>query len=132
MFSQFFPIITFIDMLGEATMNNAKFRLQTGSIIKKRRETLNMTQADLAEAIDVTTGFIGQVERGESSPNLVTLKRIIDVLAIEPNILFGRKTENDRVESELKQILKTLSAHDKQLLLSIAHTLKDLKIKKHR
>jgi y4mF family transcriptional regulator len=52
-------------------------------IMKQRRETLSLTQQDLAEMSQVGLATIKDIERGKGNPALSTVKKIIDVLGIE-------------------------------------------------
>ena len=52
-------------------------------VMKKRRETLSITQQDLAEMSQVGLATIKDIERGKGNPALNTIKKILDVLGIE-------------------------------------------------
>ena len=52
-------------------------------IIKQRRVTLQITQADLAEMAEVSLATIKDIERGKSNPSLKTIEKIIDTLGLE-------------------------------------------------
>lgn len=52
-------------------------------MMKKRRETLSLTQQDLAEMSQVGLATIKDIERGKGNPTLSTVKKILDVLGIE-------------------------------------------------
>ena len=52
-------------------------------IMKQRRETLALTQQDLAEMSQVGLATIKDIERGKGNPALKTVKKILDVLGIE-------------------------------------------------
>ncbi len=43
-----------------------------GERIREERKRINLTQAALAEAIDISDTYIGAIERGERSPTLDT------------------------------------------------------------
>lgn len=51
--------------------------------MKQRRETLSLTQQDLAEMSQVGLATIKDIERGNGNPALSTVKKILDVLGIE-------------------------------------------------
>ena len=51
--------------------------------MKQRRETLSLTQQDLAEMSQVGLATIKDIERGKGNPALNTVKKILDVLGIE-------------------------------------------------
>ena len=52
-------------------------------IMKQRRETLSLTQQDLAEMSQVGLATIKDIERGKGNPALSTVKKSLDVLGIE-------------------------------------------------
>jgi transcriptional regulator with XRE-family HTH domain len=56
--------------------------------LRERREELGMSQAALAEAIDVTTSYIGLLERGERMPSIDVLVDLSAALGIELTELF--------------------------------------------
>lgn len=51
--------------------------------MKQRRETLSLTQQDLAEMSQVGLATIKDIERGKGNPSLSTVKKILNVLGIE-------------------------------------------------
>lgn len=57
-------------------------------MIRKKRKNINMTQEELAEAIGVTPGAIGQYERGESVPNSENMISLIQRLCLNPEEVF--------------------------------------------
>ena len=61
-----------------------------GSIIKKRRKEIKMTQCDLAKASKVARGTISALENGKSDNVLVgTLKAIANTLDIPLDSFFA-------------------------------------------
>jgi transcriptional regulator with XRE-family HTH domain len=57
--------------------------LEIGQKIKRLRKANNLTQEELANRAYLTKGFISQLERDLTSPSIVTLKGILDVLGEE-------------------------------------------------
>lgn len=51
--------------------------------MKQRRETLSLTQQDLAEMSQVGLATIKDIERGKGNPSLSTVKKILDILGLE-------------------------------------------------
>lgn len=51
--------------------------------IKLRRETLCISQVDLAEMSGVGLATIKDIERGKGNPSLATIKKLLDVLGME-------------------------------------------------
>lgn len=57
--------------------------MELKDIMKQRRETLSLTQQDLAEMAQVGFATIKDIERGKGNPSLNTIKKILVVLGIE-------------------------------------------------
>lgn len=51
-----------------------------GTLLRQRRKALRMTMKTVATKAGLTEGFISQIERGISTPSLVTLYKIANVL----------------------------------------------------
>ncbi len=81
---------------------------QIGDIIRFRREELGLTQEALAEKIGNSAGYIGQLERGLSMASIPTLKRLINVLMLDANLLFYDKEQHKSDFSELESMLSKL------------------------
>ena len=56
------------------------------SILKERREILNITQKDLAELSNVSLRTLKALESGKSNPTFDTLNSIVEVLGMEIKI----------------------------------------------
>jgi len=59
-----------------------------GLTVKIFRLQRKMTQEKLAEAADIHTSYIGQIERGMRYPSLKTLFKISDALNVKPSDFF--------------------------------------------
>lgn len=57
--------------------------MELKDVMKQRRETLLLTQQDIAEMSQVSLATIKDIERGKGNPALNTVKKILDVLGIE-------------------------------------------------
>lgn len=66
-----------------------------GEKIKKRRELLNMSQADLALKIGVTQGAVGNYESGVSNPKMELLPKLFSALKTDANYLFDEPKKSD-------------------------------------
>ncbi|MBR0961761.1 helix-turn-helix domain-containing protein [Bradyrhizobium japonicum] len=60
----------------------ARHRLGIGARVKAARETRGYTEAQLAEHIGVTPGFLAQAEKGEADIPLYQLMHIADLLMV--------------------------------------------------
>ena len=59
-------------------------------IVAERRKSLNLTQTELAEAVDLHRTYISDIERGARNPTLKTLKVIADGLKMNVSDLLER------------------------------------------
>ncbi len=56
-----------------------------GSKIAKARKQITISQAQLAERLFISPQAVGKWERGESSPDLITLHRLAEMLGVDLN-----------------------------------------------
>jgi transcriptional regulator with XRE-family HTH domain len=61
--------------------------LVIGKQLRYTRRVKDVTQEELAEAIDVSVGWVSRIERGTKLPNLKLLFRIAKALQVSPNEL---------------------------------------------
>lgn len=66
----------------------ASIEKQIGAQLARGRRERGLTQAELAELIDVTTETVSRLERGVSIPSLKTIETIGNVLNIHPRDIF--------------------------------------------
>ncbi len=59
-----------------------------GEQLRRRREELNISRAELADRLGVTRSAIGNYETGVSTPKEEVLLRIFDALNVDPNYLY--------------------------------------------
>lgn len=76
-----------------------------GEKIKKRRELLNMSQADLALKIGVTQGAVGNYESGISNPKMELLPKLFSALKTDANYLFDEPKKSDELTYHDTQII---------------------------
>jgi transcriptional regulator with XRE-family HTH domain len=78
---------------------------QIGSRIKALRQLKSYTQAELAELVDLSTNYIGYLERGERTVSLQMLERLAHTLGVEVSTFFlfrARETSKKSGESDHK------------------------------
>jgi Predicted transcriptional regulators len=66
-----------------------------GDIIIEYRKLNGMSQKYLASQIGISTQGLLKIEKGISSPNAKTIEKIVEVLCITPNQLFGLENIED-------------------------------------
>lgn len=95
-----------------------------GERIKKARKKLNLTQEQLGEMADVTSAYIGQIERNERTPSLKRLKKMAKQLDVSVEYLVvGTKSSSEIIE-ELKEELDGISERQKILVTEIVKIVK--------
>ena len=57
-------------------------REKIGIMIREKRNSQRLTQEGLAEKVNLSTGMIGQIERGETMPSIESLDAIIKELGM--------------------------------------------------
>lgn len=75
-------------------------------ILLSRREIL---QSELAAAIGVSQGNIGDWKSGKKKPNIDNIVRIADYFDVSVDFLLGRTGEENPAEYPKKQLAKSLS-----------------------
>lgn len=92
-------------------------------IIRTRRLDMGLSQEELAEKIDKSTSFIGQVERGECFPKFETLQALVACLGIDANELFTDKPITRDDLSELFDLALHMDENKRSLLIEFARLL---------
>lgn len=59
--------------------------MSIGTIIKKRRSLLGISQQDLSDYSGVGISTVKDLERGVGNPSLLTLQKMLDVVGLEIN-----------------------------------------------
>ena len=92
-----------------------------GARIKKARKTFGITQEALAEQLDVTIGYVSQIERGVTKPNLEMLSSIASALHTElAFFVTGISTEDAcYMETELTERIRRLTPRDRAMITEL-------------
>ncbi len=92
-----------------------------GEQIRKNRKIKGYTLEQLAEILDVSTTFIGQIERSKGIPSLETLVKIANALEVSvDSLLFGSlnaKAADSHFIAQISKQTEGLSEKEKELLL---------------
>lgn len=93
-----------------------------GKNIKNLRKMRNLTQLQLAEAIDIDFKYLSRIETGIASPSLKTLEKLSHVLNVDVTQLFDfseYKTDDD-LKKELIDKINSYKNNQLKLLLNAA------------
>ena len=96
-----------------------------GAKIKSLREQRNMTQEQLAEAVNLSTNHISVIERGVKTPKLDTFVDIANALGVSADeILVDVIDKSTEITASiLSQKLQALPASEQRKVLSVIDTL---------
>ena len=92
-----------------------------GKRIREERLKLGLTQGRLAEDVNLSTAYIGQIERGERTPTLENIVAIANRLGVTVDYLLSDSV-NSNGENELKiwlQLMDGRSDREKQLAINV-------------
>lgn len=121
-------------MVGDTIMDSAiEAKIKIGAVIRKARKRKNYTQEQLAELLNVTAGFLGQIERDESYPSFENLVRLIYILDIDPQLLFFPDLSNtskdfdiELLDNEIRLNISALNRRNKETILYLSKRLIEL------
>ncbi len=96
-----------------------------GKRIREERQRLNLTQAQLAEDIDISDTYMGAIERGERSLTLDTLVRLVNRLGVTVDYLLADSvSDNDsNIMEQFKQIIDCQPLERKQMAINVLRTI---------
>lgn len=96
-----------------------------GEKIREERLRLNLTQAALAEAVDISDTYMGAIERGERSLTLGTLVRLVNRLGVSIDyMLVDSVTDNDsNIVNQFRQITDGQPLRRKQMAINVLRTI---------
>lgn len=92
-----------------------------GKRLRQERHKMHLTQEKLAERVEVSDAYIGQIERGERSLSLDTLVKLANQLAVTVDYLLHDSIliSDDQFMDQIQQIMVDRSSKEKQLALDI-------------
>ena len=96
-----------------------------GKRIREERQNLNLTQEQLSEKVDLTTAYIGQIERGERNLTLENLIKVANCLGVTVDYLLSDSltAEKDTTLMQLSQLLNGKTLAEKEMAVDIIKTL---------
>lgn len=100
-------------------------RVLLGKRIREERLRLNLTQEALAEEVDLTTAYIGQIERGERNLTLESLIKVSNRLGVTVDYLLSDSimAQKDATLIQLSQLLNGRTLEEKELAVDMLRTL---------
>lgn len=97
-----------------------------GKKIKTLRNTARLTQEQLAEKCNISTSYLGHIERGTRRLSLETAVRIADVLGVGTDeLILADKTPNPSIVPHINAVLGTKSKQKQYEFLKIVKLLSE-------
>ncbi len=94
-----------------------------GANVRRYRKRAGLTQEALAENLDLSLNFMGQVERGSRTPSFATLGRIAQVLKVDIQDLFlplsVKPLSAKQARRHILRLLRRLSPSQLRLLADL-------------
>lgn len=96
-----------------------------GKNIRKFREIKKLRQEDLAEKTDLTTNYIGMIERGEKIPSLETFINILNSLGVSADMVLSDVLDNGYTVKDplLNEKLEKLVPEDRNRIYEVIDTM---------
>ena len=99
--------------------------MRLGQRVREERQKLNLTQSRLAEDIDISDTYVGQIERGERSLTLDTLVKLVNRLGVSIDYLLKDSVvaTDDDILNQFRQLIDSQSDNRKQMALDVVKTM---------
>ena len=96
-----------------------------GKRIREERQRLNLTQAQLAEDIDISDTYMGAIERGERSLTLDTLVKLVNRLGLSVDYMLSDsvRDSNANIINQFLQITDCQPLERKQMAINVLRTI---------
>lgn len=104
-----------------------------GKIIKNARKSAKLTQAELAEKIDMSEKNLGNIENGKQFPQINNFFRILEVLNLSvEDFGVNQKEKSDKIRKDLIQSIYLLNDTELEIYLNILKYISQLTYKNLR
>lgn len=99
--------------------------IKLGERIREERLKLRLTQAALAEAVEISDTYMGAIERGERSLTLTTLVKLTNRLGVTIDYLLADSVSDSdlNIMEQFKQIIDGQPLERKQWAISVLRSM---------
>ena len=99
-------------------------KLTMGDRIRAARKKMNLTQEDLAEKVDVTLYYMGEIERGVKTPSLDLFIRLVEALDVSADYLLRDRVSTGNVygDKRMARKLENLTPHQRSAVEALIDT----------
>lgn len=99
--------------------------------MKRLREQLGWSQAQLAEEADLSVQYVAALEQQSRSPALKTIDALCSALRVTPGELFtagvsSKKSASRRAEDQLAHLLRGLTRRQQEAILGAVREMRKL------
>jgi len=94
--------------------------IRIGRNIKIARTALGITQAELAESLDLENVTVSRIETGAQLPSIDRLDEVAKVLKVSLTALLADTEKDSAVADMLVEVIKDLPAREKKFVYSMA------------
>lgn len=105
--------------------------INMGNRIKNRRKELKIKQADLAEALDISTNHISSIENGREKPSLDAFIKICHCLNVTPDYLLLGSMHACNIPQNIAEQLQLCCQEDVKLAKDFIELLVERNTKNH-
>ena len=99
--------------------------IKIGKQISKIRKQRKLTQAALAEIVDLSVQYISFLETGKKGVSLESLIKISEALEVSIDRLVCNNFEQNCVENEFHNLFSNCTLIEKNIIIDMAYDLKD-------
>lgn len=119
-------VIIYINLIRMYKVDYVKF----GERVKEERLKRYLTQEKLAEALDISTSYVGQIERGIRCPTMDTLVSIANVFELSIDYLLRDSllTAKDTTGEEWERLTKGKTVEEKKRLIEVVEAVERYKL----
>lgn len=97
---------------------------QFGIILKNERKARNLTQAELAEILDISLPYIKDLERFRNNPSYEMFERIIRYFNLSADaVIYPERDLSDSTYQQLKRLLSRCNEMQLQVVLAITEAI---------
>ena len=99
--------------------------MRLGQRIRQERKKLNLTQAQLAESIEISDTYMGSIERGERSLTLDTLVRLVNRLGVTVDYMLADSVSDGDLNliEQFKQVTDGQPLNRKKMAIDVLRTM---------
>ena len=98
-----------------------------GQRVRKARLAKHMSQAELAEALNISPSFMSNIETGKNAMSVATLYQMCELLDVSADWLLRCRSNEGReyTVDELRQLINDCTPAEAEALLSVFQFAKD-------